>query len=52
MLTDFNVKKEHVPLRNMKTRNNTISERFENIIKRNVVGQFNHDNTKKKKNRK
>jgi hypothetical protein len=51
-LTDFHVKKEPIPLRKMKTRTSIISERFENILKRNVVGEYNNNNTKKRKNRK
>jgi len=43
LLRDFQVKKEGIPLRKMKTRNTVISERFQNILKRNVVGEFNHN---------
>jgi len=30
-------------MRNMKTRTNIINERFENILKRNVIGEYNND---------
>jgi len=52
LLKDFQVKKDPIPLRKMKTKTNIISERFENILKRNVVGEFTHKLNKKARNRK
>jgi hypothetical protein len=51
LLNDFQVKKEPVPLRKMKTRGSVLSDRFENILKRNVVGNY-ENSFMKKRNRK
>lgn len=46
LLEEFIVKKDPTPLRKMKSNRNYISERFDNIVKRNVIGKDNQ-NTKK-----
>jgi hypothetical protein len=48
LLRDFQVKKDPIPLRKLKTKNNVMSERFENILKRNVIGEYQNDHAKKK----
>ncbi len=48
LLKDFQIKKEPIPLRKMKPKTNVLSERFENILKRNIIGEYSLDNTKKK----
>jgi hypothetical protein len=47
-LKDFQIKKDPIPLRKMKPKTNVLSERFENILKRNIIGEYSLDNTKKK----
>jgi hypothetical protein len=49
-LKDFDAKKEPVPLRKMKTKGNILRDRFENILKRNVLGEY--ESKAHKKNRK
>lgn len=51
LLEDFQVKKDPVPLRKLKTSSNFLSDRWENVIKRNVLGKYTRE-TSKKKNRK
>lgn len=50
MLEEFVSNPEPTPLRKLRTNNNLISERFNNILKRNVVGEYN--SKVKKRNRK
>ena len=50
LLEDFNLLNTQIPLRNLTHSVNPISERWNNIIKRNVIGIYSRD--QKKKNRK
>jgi hypothetical protein len=49
-LEDFQVRKAPLPLRKMKATNNLLRDRFENIIKRDLVGEV--SSKVKKRNRK
>jgi hypothetical protein len=49
-LEDFQVRKAQLPLRKIKMGNYLIRDRFENIIKRNLVGEI--SSKAKKRNRK
>lgn len=46
-LEDFQVKKEQVPLRKLKPNSNFLSDRWDNIIKRNVLGIYTRSQSKK-----
>ena len=50
MLEEFVANPEPMPLRKLRTNNKLISDRFANIIKRNIIGEYN--NKLKKRNRK
>jgi len=52
LLNDFQVNTSAVPLRKIKTSTSAIRERFDNILKRNIIGDFNPKEKLKKKNRK
>jgi hypothetical protein len=51
LLEDFIAKKESIPLRKMKPKNNMVNERFENILKRKVIGEYT-SNYQRKRNKK
>ena len=51
LLEDFQVNKTQVPLRKMREEINPLSERWNNIIKRNMIGEYT-TKTRKKANRK
>lgn len=46
LLEDFEVKKEPVPLRKIKSNTNFLKDRFNNVIKRNVLGDLPERNNK------
>ena len=46
-LEDFQVKKEQIPLRKLKPNSNFLSDRWDNIIKRNVLGIYTRSQSKK-----
>jgi lambda repressor-like predicted transcriptional regulator len=46
---DYKINKQGVSLKNLTTENSLISERFENIMKRKIVGE---NSVKNKRNRK
>jgi len=50
LLNDFDTNREPVPLRKMRANNQLIADRFSNIIKRNIVGEY--ASRHKKRNRK
>ena len=49
-MNDFDTNREPVPLRKMRANNQLIADRFSNIIKRNIVGEY--ASRHKKRNRK
>jgi len=48
LLKDFEVNQEPLPLRKMRTANSLVSDRFTNIIKRNVIGEYSRPKVKKR----
>lgn len=48
LIEDFAIRKEPLPLRKIRPSTNTLSERWENVIKRNIIGKYNPTEGKKR----
>jgi len=48
LLNDFQVKTDQIPLRKLKPTNSIVNERFENMLKRNTVGEYSHPKLRKR----
>ncbi|MCQ2817647.1 MAG: hypothetical protein MJ252_10315 [archaeon] len=49
---DFQINKGGISLRTMQSNNDSLGERWDNILKRNVLGEYSRDNKINKRNRK
>ena len=48
LIEDFAIRKEPLPLRKIRPSSNTLSDRWENVIKRNMIGKYNPTEGKKR----
>jgi hypothetical protein len=46
------VKKQQIPLRKLKSKTSFLNERFDNILKRNVLGEYSRPSKRRNKNSK